>query len=913
MGTRISGLIVSFAVMAGSFVATQGLSLQAAHAATPRPGPIRFDEYPVGTPLNTQYQSYGVWFSTLFPAFITTDGAQPGSPVASGTPRFEGPIVITIVDPVTGQPGLADGFKMDLGYINNPNSVEIAYYDAANNKLGAIRANAVGINGIDVPVRGVGRIDIMAVSQEDAGYSLDNLQINTVAPSIAPKRMVSFGDSFTAGEGLLGENGRRYDCGTDMRKDRYYENTTLAVSGIALADLCETTTGKHVDPGSTLDWWQRPKVQYENKCHRHGGAWPVLVRQALNISPADQLFVACSGAVTANIGYVDDSTPSYEQSPSGVAGGELQKKNAIDFRRASATPVDFVTIGVGGNDAGFKPIILECIYGQEGLAHLFSNNRCLDDPEFAPSVLAKINQVVYPRLVTTFQGVKGDFPDATILTYGYPSVVDPNTPACKGFDLGLKTLDANERRWAKEELIPTINQAIADAAAFVGITYMDITSVTAGKEICTAGEYVNGLRSGDDIGGVLGNESFHLNERGHAATAKYFLDHYTDGHGHLTFTNPPANPNLRPASQPITLNVGTVNASANGGCGEACVQPACSPTSCNLGVQLSGFDPNTVLTVTLHSDPVLLGTLRTDAHGQATFDAPVPPGTTGQHTLEVSGTSPTGILQLGSYPLDLTPTILPDQTDLTPLVPARVLDTRSGSATVDGVQAGVGRSGAATVTEVIVAGRGGVPATATAAVLNVTAVSPDGAGYLTVFPCGAQQPLASNVNYVPGQTVPNAVVAKIGIGGKVCVYTQAATDLVIDVNAYVPEAGSPGPLVPARVLDTRSGSATVDGVQAGVGRSGAATVTEVIVAGRGGVPATATAAVLNVTAVSPDGAGYLTVFPCGAQQPLASNVNYVPGQTVPNAVVAKIGIGGKVCVYTQAATDLVIDVNAYVG
>ena len=68
--------------------------------------------------------------------------------------------------------------------------------------------------------------------------------------------------------------------------------------------------------------------------------------------------------------------------------------------------------------------------------------------------------------------------------------------------------------------------------------------------------------------------------------------------------------------------------------------------------------------------------------------------------------------------------------------------------------------------------------------------------------------------------------------------------------------------------------------------------------------------VLNVTAVSPSGDGYLTVFPCGENQPNTSNVNYVAGQTVPNAVIAKVGAGGAVCLYTYADTEIIVDVAA---
>jgi hypothetical protein len=41
------------------------------------------------------------------------------------------------------------------------------------------------------------------------------------------------------------------------------------------------------------------------------------------------------------------------------------------------------------------------------------------------------------------------------------------------------------------------------------------------------------------------------------------------------------------------------------------------------------------------------------------------------------------------------------------------------------------------------------------------------------------------LNFVAGQTVPNAVVAKVGVGGKVCVFAEVPFDLIVDVNGFV--------------------------------------------------------------------------------------------------------------------------------
>jgi len=86
--------------------------------------------------------------------------------------------------------------------------------------------------------------------------------------------------------------------------------------------------------------------------------------------------------------------------------------------------------------------------------------------------------------------------------------------------------------------------------------------------------------------------------------------------------------------------------------------------------------------------------------------------------------------------------------------------------------------------QVTVGGRAGVPADAANAALNVTAVGPVAAGFLTVYPCGAAQPLASNLNFVTGQTVPNSVITKLGTGGKVCIFANVTTDVVVDVGGF---------------------------------------------------------------------------------------------------------------------------------
>jgi hypothetical protein len=165
---------------------------------------------------------------------------------------------------------------------------------------------------------------------------------------------------------------------------------------------------------------------------------------------------------------------------------------------------------------------------------------------------------------------------------------------------------------------------------------------------------------------------------------------------------------------------------------------------------------------------------------------------------------------------------------------------------------------------------------------------------------------------VDGQSVLFAAVdntARLYLGGRNVVLDGPGQNLI---SRLVPmAAASFSPLVPGRLMDSRLSGVTTDGLFAGIGVRAAGTVTELQVAGRGGVPADASSVVLNVTVTGAQSAGFVTVWPCGAGLPNASNLNYVSGQTIPNAVITKIGSGGKVCFYTFAATDLIADVNGY--
>ena len=237
-----------------------------------------------------------------------------------------------------------------------------------------------------------------------------------------------------------------------------------------------------------------------------------------------------------------------------------------------------------------------------------------------------------------------------------------------------------------------------------------------------------------------------------------------------------------------------------------------------------------------------------------------------------------------------------------PLTPARLLDTREGIG-------GASRLGPNDAKSVQVTGRGGVPATGvSAAVLNVTVTGTTSPSFLTVFPSGEAVPLTSNLNYLGGQTVANAVVVKVGASGRISIYNSAgSTEVIADIAGWFDSnlvnlrGARFHPVTPARVLDTRQGT----GAQATP--LGAGSRLNLPVTGRGGVPtAGVSALVMNVTVTAPTSLSYLTVFPGGETLPVTSSVNYVAGQTVPNLVTVKVGAGGQVAIYNALGTAHVI-------
>ena len=119
---------------------------------------------------------------------------------------------------------------------------------------------------------------------------------------------------------------------------------------------------------------------------------------------------------------------------------------------------------------------------------------------------------------------------------------------------------------------------------------------------------------------------------------------------------------------------------------------------------------------------------------------------------------------------------------LTAIAPCRVADTRgngfSGQYGPPSLVQGAPRNFA-------LAGQCGIAAGAEAVSLNITVTNTLGPGFILIYPQGGTQPAVSTLNYVAGQTVANAAIVPLGVGGGVTIIAGVSgTDLIIDTNGY---------------------------------------------------------------------------------------------------------------------------------
>ncbi|WP_369373904.1 SGNH/GDSL hydrolase family protein [Promicromonospora sp. Populi] len=177
-------------------------------------------------------------------------------------------------------------------------------------------------------------------------------------------------------------------------------------------------------------------------------------------------FRACSGAVVAD-----------------VTNTQLS---------ALSSSTRYVTITVGGNDAGFADVLTEC-----ALPAWASD--CAGTVAAARTF---ISNTLPGRLSTLYTAIRTRAPNAKVVVVGYPKLFN-------GEDCNLATFFSPEDEAALNNASVLINSVTATAASARGFTFVNPVNAFTGHAVCDSTEWINGYSNPQQ-------ESFHPNRLGHA-------------------------------------------------------------------------------------------------------------------------------------------------------------------------------------------------------------------------------------------------------------------------------------------------------------------------------------------------------------------------------------------------------------
>ncbi|WP_353509562.1 SGNH/GDSL hydrolase family protein [Intrasporangium sp.] len=238
------------------------------------------------------------------------------------------------------------------------------------------------------------------------------------------------------------------------------------VSAIALALPAGAAGGSYVALGDSYSsgTGTRTYINDGTSCFRSVYAYPSLDAAQLGLSLT---FRACSGAKVADVTTTQLS--------------------------ALTTSTAYVTISVGGNDAGFADVLTEC-----ALPGWMSN--CNGAIDGAQSI---ITNVLPGRLSTLYTSIRSKAPNARVIVVGYPRIFN-------GEDCNAGTWFSPSEESRLNSTADLLNAKTAAAASAQGFTFANPTPRFIGHAVCDDVEWINGLSNPI-------RESYHPNRTGHAS------------------------------------------------------------------------------------------------------------------------------------------------------------------------------------------------------------------------------------------------------------------------------------------------------------------------------------------------------------------------------------------------------------
>lgn len=396
-----------------------------------------------------------------------------------------------------------------------------------------------------------------------------------------------------------------------------------------------------------------------DKCHLSTRSYPYVIADVSNIDPAFMRSVACSGAKTEDVigdeGVYFGQGDRFGESQQNLSDSDImlsKVKSLYSFVPGRVLQSRFVkeykpkviTVGIGGNDAGFMDILKTCI--------MPGTCEAAGTAEGREKMATEIKSIFEP-LVETYNNIHTASPDSKIFAIGYPKIISENVD-CK---TAGKVFNNTERQFMNEG-IKYLNEVIAAAAKSAGVKYVDVYDAYGEHILCgnESDSAVGAIRSGDDMNIIndsrwfrfVGNESFHPNQLGHFMLAGTVLgsvgnimEYKFCDNGNVVCPDETV-----VAPEPSTYWVPEVY---HGYPAQISINFATDRGNTTNGLQkqirlmLGSLLPNSSVEIVLKSDPVSLGTFTVSDDGSLNVGIDLPAEfEEGYHTIHIYGTSYSG-------------------------------------------------------------------------------------------------------------------------------------------------------------------------------------------------------------------------------------------------------------------------------
>jgi hypothetical protein len=195
----------------------------------------------------------------------------------------------------------------------------------------------------------------------------------------------------------------------------------------------------------------------------------------------------------------------------------------------------------------------------------------------------------------------------------------------------------------------------------------------------------------------------------------------------------------------------------------------------------------------------------------------------------------------------------------------------------------------------------------TGVIVDVSALSPTGAGTVTVHSPATAGNLPT-LTYRSGESVDNLAFVPVS-GAAIALRTAGMpVNAVIDVRAVLVAGVVAGPAFtavrPVQAVDTRT---TGGAIRSGSPRK------LVVTGAKTGIPAGATAAVLNLTAIAPANRTWLQAYAGGQTEAYSTALRTAKADSRGNLVLVPLGPGGTVMIANaRGSVQVRVDVYGYV-